>query len=538
MLSDKKTKYPVIILLTAITIFIIIWTVRNGGINESEDRYTLSEEEYLEGKKLSQTYCAGCHLYPDPDLLPKETWISETLPAMGPMLGITRHNGLYYTESKTPYLPRDFYPSEPQLSSEEWQTILNYYEDLAPEELPPAERNPEIVTDSLFFKARTPNDRPDSPPIVTAVKFDPGNRLIYLSDARSRSFLVFDENLELKNRFNFSTPISDIQFLEDPGQAGMRHMLFTYIGHLDPSDAPLGSVSEGWYDPETGEGDIQSDLYRDSLTRPVESQSADLDEDGLEDLLIGEFGHRTGRLSWLKNHGESFGPERNVLIEKPGCIQSHITDFAGNGLPDIVSLCTQVDQSIYLFKNLGNGEFERERLIQFDITAGSSSFELHDFNSDGHPDILYTSGDNADFSKIYKPYHGVYIYLNDGNNNFSEEWFYPVNGAYRAVASDFNQDSHVDIAVISYFADYVRRPEESFLLFKNEGELTFTPYHHPSTMEGRWLTMDVADWTGNGYDDILLANFSEGPIFEENLFRRDWREGPRFLLLENQGSEK
>ncbi|MEX0895163.1 MAG: VCBS repeat-containing protein, partial [Balneolaceae bacterium] len=154
-----------------------------------------------------------------------------------------------------------------------------------------------------------------------------------------------------------------------------------------------------------------------------------------------------------------------------------------------------------------------------------------------HLDILYTNGDNADFSKVYKPYHGVSVYLNDGNDSFTQEWFYPVNGAYRAVARDFNKNGRLDIAVISYFADYIRSPEEGFLFFKNDGGLEFTPYHHPAAKAGRWLTMDVADWTGDGYEDIVLGSFPFGPSLASSPFRLNWEDSPHFLLLENKLKE-
>ena len=49
---------------------------------------------------------------------------------------------------------------------------------------------------------------------------------------------------------------------------------------------------------------------------------------------------------------------------------------------------------------------------------GSSYLELADMNNDGHLDILYTNGDNADYSYVLKKYHGLRIFINDGKNQF------------------------------------------------------------------------------------------------------------------------
>ena len=79
----------------------------------------------------------------------------------------------------------------------------------------------------------------------------------------------------------------------------------------------------------------------------------------------------------------------------------------------------QGDEGIFLYKNKGNGTFEEQKLLSFLPLFGSQYFELIDFNNDGHEDILYVCGDNADLSTILKQYHGIYIYLNDGSYQFS-----------------------------------------------------------------------------------------------------------------------
>src|ERR1051325_11284525 len=42
----------------------------------------------LNGRDLAQKYCAGCHLFPEPDLLDKATWKNGALPLMRNRLGI------------------------------------------------------------------------------------------------------------------------------------------------------------------------------------------------------------------------------------------------------------------------------------------------------------------------------------------------------------------------------------------------------------------------------------------------------------------
>src|SRR5437667_11621650 len=40
------------------------------------------------GEKLARVDCAACHMFPNPDLLDKKTWVSGVLPQMAPRLGL------------------------------------------------------------------------------------------------------------------------------------------------------------------------------------------------------------------------------------------------------------------------------------------------------------------------------------------------------------------------------------------------------------------------------------------------------------------
>ena len=164
---------------------------------------------------------------------------------------------------------------------------------------------------------------------------------------------------------------------------------------------------------------------------------------------------------------------------------------------------------------------------------GSTYFELADLNKDGLPDILYTCGDNADFSPVLKPYHGVYIFLNEGGHRFTQHYFFPVDGCYKAIARDFDGDGDLDIATISFFPDTDHRPEEGFVYFENQGGMDLQPYSIMETQQGKWLTMDAADLDRDGRTDLILGNFSFfSPVTKAGV---DFRKGPSFLVLKNKG---
>jgi len=171
--------------------------------------------------------------------------------------------------------------------------------------------------------------------------------------------------------------------------------------------------------------------------------------------------------------------------------------------------------------------------VQFPPIYGSSHFALDDVNHEGYPDILYTCGDNADYSVMLKSYHGVYIFMNDKTNHFKQKYFYPIDGCYKAIAKDFDGDGDLDIATISFFADYEKQPQEGFVYFENTGNLNFKPFSLKGTEVGRWLTMDAGDIDGDGKPDLILGNFSIGPSMMKHSV--DWKKAPPFIILKNTG---
>jgi hypothetical protein len=136
-----------------------------------------------------------------------------------------------------------------------------------------------------------------------------------------------------------------------------------------------------------------------------------------------------------------------------------------------------------------------------------------------------------------KNYHGVRIYLNDGKNNFHQAMFFPLNGAYKAVARDFDGDGKLDIAAISFFPDYLKTPQESFVYLHNEGDLHFSAHSFAACTSGRWIVMDADDLDGDGAPDIVLGAFDRGPdtIPIPPHIRQQWQDGPNILILKSKG---
>jgi hypothetical protein len=328
-----------------------------------------------------------------------------------------------------------------------------------------------------------------------------------------------NENLLPEDSFDLPSPPSHILFTKpDP--------VVSLMGIMDPNDQARGQISILRLNEQSGTRII------DSLKRPVHFDIKDLNNDGLDDVVVCAFGNYSGGLLAFRNLGNG-KYERLFLQNLPGARKVIIKDFDGNGLDDILALMTQGDERIILVHNQGDFKFRVSTLLRFPPVYGSSYFDVADFNNDGKFDILYTNGDNADYSMVLKPYHGVRLFLNDGNNGFSESWFFNMYGASMATAYDFDNDGDLDIAAISFFPDFEKHPEQGFIYFENtEGK--FTPQVTSLGAKGRWLTMEASDIDKDGDRDLMLGalDFSNGV---PPLLMDQWRqERTTVLVLRNK----
>jgi FG-GAP-like repeat len=486
----------------------------------------VSSSSIEKGAALAKIYCETCHLLPDPSLLNSGSWEKGVLPEMGPRLGIFNYGFERYPVANGENLEKDFYPTQPVLTSTEWQNILDYYEATSPDSLSPQKRQMAIQTGLPLFAVEKPAIYTNATTCYVKINPSDSSRSIIIGDAIRQSIYFINRNLKITDSITgIGSPV-DIDYLKN-------QLVVSDIGTLNPNNGKHGKAV--FINIRTN-GDFEEDstLTIDSLQRPVQAIETDLNKDGKPDYLTCEFGFLTGALSWFENLGNNKF-QKHTLRNAPGAIKVYLQDYNHDGLPDIWALFAQGDEGIFLFTNKGNGNFDQQEVLKFPPTYGSSSFEMVDFNNDGYSDIVYTCGDNADYSQVLKPYHGVYIFINDRTNHFTQKYFFPINGCYKAIAKDFDSDGNIDIATISFFADYAHQPEESFVYLKNTGNMTFKPYSFPEANLGRWLTMDAGDIDGDGKMDIILGNFSVGATLMKN--KVDWKQSPPFIILKNTGNQ-
>lgn len=466
-------------------------------------------------ERLARQYCSACHSFPEPSLLDKQRW-SHVMPQMALRMGVDISLLTTLSEEDYPYVMQTL-PVNAMISHRDFDAIRNYYQRESPDSLTLPE--PFAASDLDQFEV-LPSEVLKRRPMISMLRADTVNKRLWISN-RSSMLYRCDYNLNRIDSVQLTSPASSVLF-EEGGKGTIALM-----GIMDPNDQPKGSI-----------GLVDGSDFRpviDSLKRPVFIERADLNNDKRDDLIVCAFGNYGGALLVYENAG-SGKFIRHVISGLPGTRKVVVRDFNDDGFPDILALFAQGDEQISMFTNAGSFRFRITTLLRFSPVYGSSYFDLTDFNKDGHWDIVYTNGDNADYSTIKKPYHGVRIFLNDGRNQFNESWFHPMYGCSMAHARDFDKDGDIDIAAISFFPDFEKTPERGFVYFENNnGKLE--PHTTPVAVDGRWLLMEPVDIDSDGYLDLLLGalDFDTGIPAE---LRERWTNKPvDILVLKNKGKK-
>ena len=292
------------------------------------------------------------------------------LPRMGNMLGIYQSDSarmaLFEKGAGGDEVQKaGMFPPKPLIHEDEWQAIKNFYLQNAPDQLPEVTLKNIAIGGHPFevIEAKTQL----SPPSSTFVRFsDDGS--FYIGDAHSQSLLHFDHNQKL---LQAGKTREGTVWMNELHEA----LWITVMGSFSPTDAPKGFIMTLPKDGKTAPL-----LPIQHLKRPVHTLMEDFNQDGFTDVVVCEFGKWTGGLSLFLQHENGFN--KVTLDSRPGATKAYARDWNHDGLMDIAALFAQGDEGIDLYLNKGNGIFEKQKLLQFSPSNGSSFFNLYDYDGD------------------------------------------------------------------------------------------------------------------------------------------------------------
>lgn len=512
------------------------WSIRQG--HSATPSYAQQTDALTDGQALAIKHCSVCHSVPSPDILHKRSWV-PMLAYMGYRLGIT---DISYLPSQPPHvvpnvktiqsiLQRESaIPEHPTMGLEEWAMLRHYYVANAPDEPLPQQEKPSLNWNLPQFDI-VESDYSVPRVLTTLVRIREATREVYIGDGAGQSVTVLGREGQVKSSPTRLAPgISPVD-IEFEGTTAYIASIGDFGGSKASFDKPAFISSVELTDerivPET------SKVVLDSLFRLGDMAVADFNGDGRTDFAVCGFGGVFGSFSWFEAQEDGTFSE-HVLLSLAGAVGVEATDFNADGRDDLMVLMSDANEGLHLFVNQGGGEFMHRLLFETGPEYGHTRFQLKDFNGDGLTDVVAANGDIVDLYNAPRNYHGIRIYLNRGDFEFEEAYFYPMYGAYDAKAADFDGDGDLDIAAIAFYPYYASDKWESFVYLENRGGLNFVPYTNERVMEGRWLTMDVGDLDGDGDPDVVLgAGYIPAGIPRKSLFDRQVRSGPHVLVLKN-----
>ncbi len=443
-----------------------------------------------------EQFCGDCHAAPRPESFPKNAW---------------------YTEVKRGY---DFYnqSGRSDLSPPPMGTVVKYYRALAPDKLEIPVAGSRDASGALAFQHESVDlQRDESWPAVSQLRYlsaEGAGQTGHLVACDMQSGVI--ARIAISGR-ELSAPQS-IGKTANPGQVeiididadGVSDWLIADLGSFQPADHQEGRVVR----LNDLKHQVEPSVLLDHVGRVADVQGGDFDNDGDIDLVVAEFGwQETGSILLMRQTKQvSSIPkfEVSTIDNRHGTIHVPAVDINNDGHLDFVALISQEHEVIEAFINDGKGSFEKQRILTADDPAfGSSGIELVDMDLDGDVDVLYTNGDMLD-SFYLKPYHAIHWLENTGSFPFVRHEIATMPGVMRALATDLDGDSDMDIVACAYVPEASLRSDvvdyDSLLWIEQRSKTEFVRHTLERSRRGH-MAMEVHDFDHDGRPDIAVGNF-------------------------------
>ena len=482
-----------ILSLTGFAVYVSLRRPHNAApVASHTTKMPSAEIEALRPKVAA--FCGNCHANPPPESFPKDAWFAEV-----------EQGYRFYVDSKR----NDLHP--PPMNE-----VVAYFRTLAPKEFPKTTALPTISHSIHFTRSQVP--------------LPPKSRHAAVSHIQSgidlASFVSCDMvsgEVTATSLIGTTTEQTHLASLNNPAHAvwcdlnrdGHNDLVIADLGSAAPGDHTSGRVV--WLKGTGATPPYEPHVLLDGVGRVADVQLADFNGDGHLDLLVAEFGWRkSGRILLLSQRPDGNAVpafDQQILDERHGAIHVPVADFNGDGRPDFVALISQEFESVELFLNQADGQFQRHVLFAAgDPSFGSSGIELVDLDHDSDIDVLYTNGDTLD-SFYLKPTHGVHWFENEGTQPFTPHRLASLPGATRATAVDLDDDGDLDVVATAYLPSVIRQQSipqstETLIWIEQLPHKSFARHTLEIGSQGH-MTLHVQDCDSDGKPDLIVGNYSD-----------------------------
>ncbi|CAF1379281.1 unnamed protein product [Adineta steineri] len=239
-----------------------------------------------------------------------------------------------------------------------------------------------------------------------------------------------------------------------------------------------------------------TDIYTTSGSHVEQFVASDFNGDGLSDLAVGTNAFSTATDVFLANENGTFGRRMTYAVVDANALEwLTVADFNNDDHQDIFVMIYGENNSVCILFGNSSGIFGAMIILPVVLSYVNSPCSIAgDLNSDGHIDIVFTKSSTP---------CSMAVLLGYGNGTFAAEKIIPIgnDGCVLAIAiADFNNDDHQDIAVTIDIDFYVA------ILLGYGNESFKTPMTFSTGIYSFSYSMDVNDFNGDGYLDIIIAN--------------------------------
>jgi len=282
------------------------------------------------------------------------------------------------------------------------------------------------------------------------------------------------------------------------------HASVVALSAIEPAAAGSGNLKVYL---STGAGTFAAPTYVADGDNPIYVASADLNGDGLPDVVSASF--FDGALAVFFNDKSSPGTLNTPLVlTSPGASQVAIGDMNHDGLPDLVS----ADYGVSLFVQTSPGTFAAPISL---YSGGANWVAVGDLNGDGALDVALTDSvgvkvlmhTGAASATTYAA--PVEVFTQTANAN--------VVGANLIAIADVNGDGANDLVITDPGPTGGMAPTVNILLQNRASPGTFlAPVSYPIATQDLSQSIVVTDVDGDGRPDIVIGGQQTVTVLLQN----------------------